>query len=88
MLSDSIADTGRSVRLRYCNTGAASSREEELPMLLDMQQALDLLQSTHETDTVASCRKGQSLVELGCNAACFAFNMCCLSQSFSHVGAV
>ena len=44
VLSDIIADSGRPIRLRYCNAGPASAREEELPCVLDIQQAVELIQ--------------------------------------------
>ena len=43
MLSDIVGDAGRAVRLRYCSSGHHAIREEALPVCLDMEEALTLL---------------------------------------------
>ena len=46
ILSDVVADHGRSVRMRYCSNDAYAEREEDWLQSLDMHEALSLIRST------------------------------------------
>lgn len=49
MLSDIVADHGRLVRLRYCSHPDYAVREEGLPYLLDIAEAMALIRSARVT---------------------------------------